>query len=52
MVATQFPFVGQDEHHKHEQERVMLAKNALETAKTVEEKMIGILDNLNKAIRY
>ena len=52
MVATQFPFVGQDEHHKHEQERVALAKNALETAKTVEEKMIGILDNLNKAIRY
>lgn len=50
MVATQFPFFGQDEHHKHDNERVVLAINALEMAMAVEEKMIGELEAIQKSI--
>lgn len=50
MVATQFPFFGQDDHHKHEDERVAMAKNALQTAMAVEEKMVEEFINLTKTI--
>jgi hypothetical protein len=50
MVATQFPFVEQDESHKSDPARIETARTALSTAKNVEGQMVSELEKLVKTI--